>query len=70
MRPKRGPSACVSRFESFSWRVHDEIVIEVPEEYAAVAKEWVPCGMINAMAPLIDPAPVEVEAKVGRTWAG
>lgn len=50
--------------------VHDEIVIEVPEAEAEVAKAWVEQGMIDAMAPLIDPVPVGVEAKVGRTWGG
>jgi hypothetical protein len=25
--------------------------------------------MLDAMAPLIDPVPVEVEVKVGTTWA-
>jgi DNA polymerase I-like protein with 3'-5' exonuclease and polymerase domains len=50
--------------------VHDEIVIEVPEADAEVAKAWVARSMIDAMAPLLDPVPVEVEAKVGRTWGG
>jgi DNA polymerase I-like protein with 3'-5' exonuclease and polymerase domains len=50
--------------------VHDEVVIEVPEQQAAAAKVWVERGMIDAMAPLIEPVPIEVEAKVGRTWAG
>jgi DNA polymerase-1 len=50
--------------------VHDEIVVEVPEASATAAKAWVERGMIDAMAPLIDPVPVEVESKVGRTWAG
>jgi len=50
--------------------VHDEIVVEVPEDRAEHAKAWVERGMIDAMAPLIDPVPVEVEAKVGETWGG
>jgi DNA polymerase I-like protein with 3'-5' exonuclease and polymerase domains len=50
--------------------VHDEIVIEVPESDAERARGWVERGMIDAMAPLIAPVPVEVEAKVGRTWGG
>jgi hypothetical protein len=50
--------------------VHDEIVVEVPEEQAERAKAWVARGMVDAMAPLIDPVPVEVEAKVGQTWGG
>jgi DNA polymerase-1 len=50
--------------------VHDEIVVEVPEGDAERAKGWVERGMVDAMAPLVDPVPVEVEAKVGRTWGG
>jgi hypothetical protein len=50
--------------------VHDEIVVEVPETHAEVAKAWVAKAMTDAMAPLIDPVPVEVEAKVGKTWGG
>jgi hypothetical protein len=26
--------------------------------------------MVDAVAPLIDPVPIEVEVTVGRTWAG
>jgi len=33
-------------------------------------KGWLSRAMVDAMAPLIDPVPVEVEAMVGRTWAG
>jgi DNA polymerase-1 len=50
--------------------VHDEVVVEVPESEAEPAKAWVSRCMVDAMAPLIDPVPVEVEAKVGRTWGG
>jgi DNA polymerase I-like protein with 3'-5' exonuclease and polymerase domains len=50
--------------------VHDEVVIEVPESEAERARVWVSRCMVEAMAPLIDPVPVEVEAKVGRTWGG
>src|SRR5204862_58634 len=48
--------------------VHDEVVIEVPETEAEQARAWVTSCMVEAMAPLINPVPVEVEAKVGRTW--
>jgi DNA polymerase-1 len=50
--------------------VHDEIVVEVPETDASAATEWLKRCMVDAVAPLIDPVPVEVEAKVGRTWGG
>jgi DNA polymerase-1 len=50
--------------------VHDEIVLEVSEADATAAAEWLKKCMVDAMAPLIAPVPVEVEVKVGRTWAG
>src|SRR5262249_53972382 len=50
--------------------VHDEIVVEVPEAQVDRAQAWVKACMIEAMAPLIAPVPVEAEAKVGRTWGG
>jgi DNA polymerase-1 len=50
--------------------VHDEVVVEVPEADAGAARAWVEKCMTDAMAPLIDPVPVEVESKVGRTWGG
>jgi DNA polymerase I-like protein with 3'-5' exonuclease and polymerase domains len=50
--------------------VHDEVVVEVPEADAKCAKAWVERCMVDAMAPLIDPVPVEVESQVGPTWGG
>jgi DNA polymerase-1 len=50
--------------------VHDEIVIEVPEADAEKATAWLKRSMVDAMAPLIAPVPVEVEVTSGRTWAG
>jgi DNA polymerase-1 len=50
--------------------VHDEVVVEVPESEADAARAWVEKCMTDAMAPLIDPVPVGVESKIGRTWAG
>jgi DNA polymerase I-like protein with 3'-5' exonuclease and polymerase domains len=49
---------------------HDEIVVEAPEGEAANPREWLRCCMTEALAPLIDPVPVEVEVTVGRTWGG
>ena len=50
--------------------VHDEIVIEVPEADAASASEWLRSAMVDAMSPLLDPVPCEVEVTIGTTWAG
>jgi DNA polymerase-1 len=50
--------------------VHDEIVIECDEAQAEAALAWLKQAMLDGMAPLIDPVPVEVEVKVGRTWGG
>ena len=50
--------------------VHDEIVVECGEDQAQQAAEWLKRAMVDAMAPLIDPVPVEVEVKVARTWGG
>jgi DNA polymerase I-like protein with 3'-5' exonuclease and polymerase domains/site-specific DNA-adenine methylase len=48
--------------------VHDEIVVECDEPSAGAAAEWLRRTMIDAMAPLIDPVPVEVDVKVGGSW--
>jgi len=48
--------------------VHDEIVIEVPEEEAEHAKEVLHDIMVRAGNMFIDPVPVEAEVKVGRSW--
>lgn len=50
--------------------VHDEIVVECPADDAGAAGAWLTTAMKDAMAPLIDPLPVEVETRVGRTWGG
>jgi DNA polymerase I-like protein with 3'-5' exonuclease and polymerase domains len=50
--------------------VHDEIVIECAEDKAEQAEKWLKEAMIDAMAPLLDPVPCEVETKIGRTWGG
>lgn len=48
--------------------VHDEILIEVPEEEAAHAKEVLNDIMVRAGKEFIDPVPVEAEVKAGRSW--
>jgi DNA polymerase-1 len=49
---------------------HDEIVVETDAGRADDAAAWLKQAMVDAMAPLIDPVPVEVEVKVARTWGG
>jgi DNA polymerase-1 len=50
--------------------VHDEIVIECDEAEADAVATWLKAAMVEAMAPLIEPVPVEVEVKMGRSWGG
>jgi DNA polymerase-1 len=50
--------------------VHDEIVVECDRDQARAVEAWLRQAMIEGMAPLIYPVPVEVEATVGGTWGG
>ena len=50
--------------------VHDEIVLEVSEADAAHAAAWLKRCMVDAVAPLLDPVPVEVEVKLARHGEG
>jgi DNA polymerase-1 len=50
--------------------VHDEIVVECDQGQAEVVAVWLKAAMVEAMVPLIDPVPVEVEVKAARTWGG
>jgi len=50
--------------------VHDEIVIEADTDQAGAVEAWLKKAMVDAMAPLLTPVPVEVEVKTGRTWGG
>jgi DNA polymerase-1 len=50
--------------------VHDEIVIECDEAESDAVAAWLKAAMVEAMAPLIEPVPVEVEVKMGRSWGG
>jgi DNA polymerase-1 len=50
--------------------VHDEIVIEADEDQAKQAADWLKAAMVDAMAPLIEPVPVEIEVSIARTWGG
>jgi DNA polymerase-1 len=48
--------------------VHDEVVIECAVDQADAASAWLKQAMLDGMAPLVAPVPVEVEVNVGRTW--
>jgi DNA polymerase-1 len=50
--------------------VHDEIVVEADADKADAAAAWLKTAMIDGMAPLIKPVPVEVEVTVAETWGG
>jgi DNA polymerase I-like protein with 3'-5' exonuclease and polymerase domains len=50
--------------------VHDEIVVEANADQANAVGSWLKDAMVEAMAPLIAPVPVEVEVKIARTWGG
>jgi DNA polymerase-1 len=50
--------------------VHDEIVIECDAAQAGAVSSWLKQAMVDAMAPWLDPVPVEVEIKVAPTWGG
>lgn len=50
--------------------VHDEIVVECDAERAEEAAVWLRAAMVDGMAPLVAPAPVEVEVSGGPTWGG
>jgi DNA polymerase-1 len=49
---------------------HDEIVVEADASQADAAAAWLRQAMLDGMAPLITPVPVEVEVKASRTWGG
>jgi DNA polymerase-1 len=50
--------------------VHDEIVIEADAGRAELAAAWLRAAMVDAMQPLLDPVPVEVDVSTGQTWGG
>jgi DNA polymerase I len=50
--------------------VHDEIVVEADTERADAVAAWLKQAMLDAMIPLIEPVPVEVEVKIARNWGG
>jgi DNA polymerase-1 len=50
--------------------VHDETVVEAGADQADAVANWLKAAMTDAMTPLIDPVPVEVEVRIARTWGG
>jgi DNA polymerase-1 len=50
--------------------VHDEIVLEAGAAEADAAADWLKRLMVDGMAPLIAPVPVEVEVAISATWGG
>jgi DNA polymerase I-like protein with 3'-5' exonuclease and polymerase domains len=50
--------------------VHDEIVVECDLAQVDAVTTWLKQAMMDGMAPLVDPVPVEVEVEIGRTRNG
>jgi DNA polymerase-1 len=50
--------------------VHDEVVVECDAGQAEAVTAWLKKAMVDALAPLLDPVPVEVEVRAGASWAG
>jgi DNA polymerase I-like protein with 3'-5' exonuclease and polymerase domains len=50
--------------------IHDELIIEAPEDKADQAADWVKKAMISGMSGLLNHVPVEVEVAVCRSYAG
>jgi DNA polymerase-1 len=48
--------------------VHDEVVVEAPEEAALEAKAWLEEAMRRGMGEVLEGVPVVVEAEVYRDW--
>jgi DNA polymerase-1 len=50
--------------------VHDEIVVECDAGQAEAVAAWLKQAMLEGMAPLLEPVPVEVDVKVSADWGG
>jgi DNA polymerase-1 len=50
--------------------VHDEIVVECDADWVEAAAAWLKQAMLDGMAPLLAPVPVEVEVTPAVTWGG
>ena len=49
--------------------VHDEVVVECPEQSADDCREIITTAMVEAMTALFPEVPIEVEGNVCTTWA-
>ena len=50
--------------------VHDEIVVECDAAQADAVAAWLKQAMLDGMASLVAPVPVEVEVQIAPTWGG
>lgn len=50
--------------------IHDEVLVEAPEEQAEEVLEVVVASMVEGMARFVPEVPIVVEAEIKRTWAG
>lgn len=50
--------------------VHDDLLVEAPEDRAEEVRNVVVTGMVEGMSEFVNSVPIEVEADVRRTWAG
>ena len=48
--------------------VHDEVVVETPEDRVDETKEWLVNAMVEGMNECLKVVPVVVDVQVGRTW--
>lgn len=48
--------------------VHDELVVETPEDKVDEAKEWLIAAMTEGMGEILREVPVVVETRVSSTW--
>ena len=48
--------------------VHDEVVVETPEDRVDETKEWLVNAMVEGMNECLKAVPVVVDVQVGRTW--
>jgi len=47
-----------------------KMVVEASADQADAVAAWLKAAMAEAMAPLIEPIPVEVQVQIARTWGG
>lgn len=50
--------------------VHDEIVLDTPEDQAAAVGKWLKSIMVECGNEILKPVPVDAEIKIGKSWGG